>query len=172
MKKKKKIDFVMIILIIILLILLFFLAELKIFGKRYINFCGYTVFQVVTGSMEPAIRINDIVIVKLTDDVNQNDIITYKLENNFITHRVVKKTDEEIITKGDANNTEDNPITQDMIVGKVVYIISNVAVWIKVFKEPKVIVALLISIILIKLMFFNNMSNKKNNINNKNSEEE
>ena len=165
MKKKKKIDFVMIILVIVLLILLFFLAELKLFGKRYINFFGYTVFQVVTGSMDPIIKIDDIVIVKLTSDVKEDDIITYKSDDNFITHRIIKKNDDEIITKGDANNTEDAPILQDDVVGKVVYIISNVAIWIKVFKEPKVVVSLIISIIIIRLMFFKDIKNK-------NSEEE
>lgn len=165
MKKKKKIDFVMIILVIVLLILLFFLAELKLFGKRYINFFGYTVFQVVTGSMDPVIKIDDIVIVKLTNDVKEDDIITYKSDDNFITHRIIKKNDDEIITKGDANNTEDSPILQDDVVGKVVYIISNVAIWIKVFKEPKVVVSLIISIIIIRLMFFKDIKNK-------NSEEE
>ena len=165
MKKKKKIDFVMIILVIVLLILLFFLAELKLFGKRYINFFGYTVFQVVTGSMDPIIKIDDIVIVKLTSDVKEDDIITYKSDDNFITHRIIKKNDDEIITKGDANNTEDSPILQDDVVGKVVYIISNVAIWIKVFKEPKVVVSLIISIIIIRLMFFKDIKNK-------NSEEE
>ena len=165
MKKKKKIDFVMIILVIVLLILLFFLAELKLFGKRYINFFGYTVFQVVTGSMDPIIKIDDIVIVKLTNDVKEDDIITYKSNDNFITHRIIKKNDDEIITKGDANNTEDAPILQDDVVGKVVYIISNVAIWIKVFKEPKVVVSLVISIVIIRLMFFNDIKNK-------NSEEE
>ena len=165
MKKKKKIDFVMIILVIVLLILLFFLAELKLFGKRYINFLGYTVFQVVTGSMDPVIKIDDIVIVKLTSDVKEDDIITYKSDDNFITHRIIKKNDDEIITKGDANNTEDSPILQDDVVGKVVYVISNVAIWIKVFKEPKVVVSLIISIIIIRLMFFKDIKNK-------NSEEE
>jgi len=165
MKKKKKIDFVMIILVIVLLILLFFLAELKLFGKRYINFFGYTVFQVVTGSMDPVIKIDDIVIVKLTSDVKEDDIITYKSDDNFITHRIIKKNDDEIITKGDANNTEDSPILQDDVVGKVVYIISNVAIWIKVFKEPKVVVSLIISIIIIRLLFFKDIKNK-------NSEEE
>ena len=150
---------------IVLLILLFFLAELKLFGKRYINFFGYTVFQVVTGSMDPVIKIDDIVIVKLTNDVKEDDIITYKSDDNFITHRIIKKNDDEIITKGDANNTEDSPILQDDVVGKVVYIISNVAIWIKLFKEPKVVVSLIISIIIIRLMFFKDIKNK-------NSEEE
>ena len=166
MKKKKiKLDFIMLILILILFVLLYFLAQLKLFGKQYINFAGYTIFQVVTGSMEPVIKTSDIVIVKLTKDVNEDDIITYKSDNNFITHRVININDNEIITKGDANNTSDPPITEEVIVGKVIYIISNVAVWIKVFKDPKVALTLVISIIAIKIMFFKDIKNN-------NSEEE
>ena len=155
----------MLILLLILFLLLYFLAELKLFGKRYINFFGYTIFQVVTGSMEPTIKTSDIIIVKLTKEVSENDIITFKADNNFITHRIIKKDNEQIITKGDANNTEDLPITDDAVVGKVIYIFTNVAVWIKVFKDPKVVIVLIISIIIIKIMFF-----KDERI--KNSEEE
>jgi len=164
-KKKIKIDIMMLVLLLILFVLLYFLAELKLFGKRYINCAGYTVFQVVTGSMEPTIKTSDIIIVKLTKDVNENDIITFKADNNFITHRIIEKKNDQIITKGDANNTEDIPITEDVVVGKVVYIITNVAVWVKVFKDPKVIIAIIISILIIKVIFSKDVKNK-------NSEEE
>ena len=153
-KRKLKIDFIMLILLLILFLLLYFLAELKLFGKRYINFFGYTIFQVVTGSMEPTIKTSDIIIVKLTKEVSENDIITFKADNNFITHRIIKKDNEQIITKGDANNTEDLPITDDAVVGKVIYIFTNVAVWIKVFKDPKVVIVLIISIIISIILLF------------------
>ena len=159
-KKPKKIDFVMLFLTIILLILIYFSGQLKLFGKRYINFAGYTIFQVVTGSMEPVIKIDDIVIVKITKDVKEDDIITYKADDNFITHRIIKINNDSIITKGDANNTEDTPISEDAIVGKVVYIITNVAVWVKVFKEPKVIITLIISIIILRIFIFNDYKKK------------
>ena len=37
-----------------------------------------------------------------------------------ITHRIVSKTGNAVITQGDANNTQDSPITEGDIVGKVV----------------------------------------------------
>ena len=153
-EKLKNIDFVAIILIIILVILLFCYSQIKIFGKKYINFCGYTIFQVITGSMEDTIQIKDIVIVKLTQDVEVNDIITYKSGEDFVTHRVIKIEDNKITTKGDANNSEDNPITKDEVVGKVVFIISNVAVWMNVFRTPEVLLAIIFTIIMIKILFF------------------
>lgn len=154
MKKNKKIDFLTIILVVILIIVCYCYAQLKIFGREYINFCGYTIFQVITGSMAETINIKDIVIVKITDDVAENDIITYKSGENFITHRIIKIDNEKIITKGDANNSEDEPITKDVIVGKVVFIFSNIAVWINVLKTPQVIIAIVITILAIWLLFF------------------
>lgn len=157
---KKKLDtFFTIILIIILAILVFCYAQLKIFNKDYINFCGYTIFQVITGSMSNTINPQDIVIVKLTDDVKTHDIITFRVGDDFVTHRIIGNEEDKIITRGDANNSQDAPITKDQIVGKVVFIISNVAIWINVIKEPIVIAAIIISIIVIKLLFFK--ENKK-----------
>lgn len=156
----KKIDFLTIILLIVLTIVSYCYAQLKLFNKDYINFCGHTIFQVITGSMEDTIKIKDIVIVKLTKDIKENDIITYKSGEDFVTHRVIKKTNEEIITKGDANNSEDKPITLNDVVGKVVFIFSNVAIWINVLKTPQVIIAVLITIIAIWLLFGNSKDNK------------
>ncbi len=149
----KKIDFITIILVIIFIIASYCYAQLKIFNYDYINFCGYTIFQVITGSMEDTIKINDIVIVKLTDDVKENDIITYRYKEDFVTHRVIEINEDEIITKGDANTSKDDPITQKDIVGKVVFIIANVAIWFEVLKSPQVIIAILITIIAIWLLF-------------------
>lgn len=151
---KKKIDIIFtIILLIILTILIFCYAQLKVFHKDYINFCGYTIFQVITGSMSDTINPQDIVIVKLTQDVKTNDIITFRMGNDFVTHRMIGTEDDKIITRGDANNSQDAPIEKAAIVGKVVFIISNVAIWMQVIKEPAVIAAIIISIIVIKLIF-------------------
>ncbi len=149
----KKIDFITIILLIIFIIVAYCYAQLKVFNYDYINFCGYTIFQVITGSMEDTIKIKDIVIVKLTNEVEENDIITYKYKDDFVTHRVIEINEKEIITKGDANTSKDDPITQNDIVGKVVFIIANVAVWVDVLKTPQVLIAIVITIIAIWFLF-------------------
>ena len=71
--------------------------------------------------MEPYLKINDLIIIKNSDNYKLNDIITFKNNNEYVTHRIIYITDDEIITKGDANNTEDKPITKDKIVGKLIY---------------------------------------------------
>ena len=94
----------------------------------------------------------DIVIIKLGDEIREKDIITYKEENVFITHRIVEINEEAIITKGDNNNTEDEPINKNVVLGKVVFIINNVEIWKKVFTDIKVIIPICITVVLFVLL--------------------
>ena len=49
------------------------------------------------------------------------DVVTFRAADNaYVTHRIVSKTGNAVITQGDANNTQDSPITEGDIVGKVV----------------------------------------------------
>ena len=75
------------------------------------DFMGYKNFIILTGSMEPTLKPGDIVFVKETTNINEQDIISFKVENAIVTHRVVEIENENgknfYITKGDANNTND-----------------------------------------------------------------
>ena len=150
--KKKKIDYLMIILILVFVIVAYCYVQLAVQKKEYVNFFGHTFFRVVTGSMADTIRINDIVIVKITKDIKEDDIITYKSGKNFITHRVISIDQNTIITQGDANNTPDEPNKIDSVLGRVVFIIP-VEVSIKVFTSPEVVGAILVSIFGIWILF-------------------
>lgn len=108
--------------------------------KDYVNVFGYTYFVVSTGSMSGAIEVNDIIFVKITDDVKINDIISYKTDDGvIITHRLVQKIGDKYITQGDANNASDEAITKDAIIGKLAltvspsFILKALAVFIIVF---------------------------------------
>ena len=122
--------------------------------KDYANVFGYTYFVVATGSMSGTIEVNDVVIVKIGEEANINDIITYKTEEGeFITHRVVKKIGDQLITQGDVNNTEDEPISKDDIVGQVKMVISPSFVL-------KLIAVLLIIFILLAFLNFDKIFKK------------
>ena len=125
-------------------------VQLQILNKNYTNFFGYTIFEISTGSMKDTLNVYDVVLVKITEEVNQNDIITYQYGDEMITHRIVEINDNEIVTKGDANNTEDKRITKEDIVGKVVFICPKAGIWMRVFSEPKILVSLCITLILIE----------------------
>ena len=82
-----------------------------------------SIFQIQSGSMKPEIEIKEIIIICKSKEYKENDIITYKVNNSyFITHRIIAKTEEGYITKGDFNNTEDNKIVKkEQIQGKVIF---------------------------------------------------
>lgn len=143
------------IVVVITFIILgcYYIFQIKILKNDYANLFGYTFFEVATGSMSGTIEIGDVVITQITKEVNENDIIVYKEENNFITHRIIKKDGENIITKGDANNSEDSPINSEKVLGKVIKIIPGIGIWKKVILSPEVIILLLILIVLLEILF-------------------
>ena len=102
----------------------------KIMNKNKIpNFFGYKNFIVLTGSMEPTLNIGDIVFVKETTDIKEQDIISFKVNNAIVTHRVIeiKKENEKTfyITKGDANSGKDTELLRiENIEGKYCFKIS------------------------------------------------
>lgn len=156
MKKTKKINMLgcilnilIMVVVVITIIGLYYMAQVKILNKDYANIFGYTFFEVATGSMANTINIGDIVVVKVNEAFKENDIIVYKEENSFITHRVIKIDGQDLITRGDANNSEDKPIKSDQILGKVIYIIPKIGIWRKVLASPEILGMIIISIILL-----------------------
>lgn len=89
---------------------------------------GYSIYTVISGSMEPAIPVGSLVYVKYQEpeSIQKKDVIAFygaKDSSSIVTHRVVtnKKLSGEFITKGDANQTNDmNPVNYTNYMGKVV----------------------------------------------------
>lgn len=80
---------------------------------------------VQTGSMEPLINVNSMLIVQKIDfeDVKKDDIIMYESGEKMITHRVIEVTPDGLQTKGDANNLVDAYLVKPASVrGKVIQI--------------------------------------------------
>ena len=99
--------------------------------------------------MSPTIEKGDMILVKLDTDYNVGDIISFKDNGTIITHRIIEINDNNYVTKGDANNTADNPIKENQIIGKTVKIASRAFILAKVFTTPKVMLMCLITITLI-----------------------
>lgn len=113
---------------LIVLCILAFISTV-VLHKDYVNIGGYTFFVVASGSMSGTVDVNDMVIVKITDDFQVGDIVTYQADGYFVTHRIISINKDQIITKGDSNNTEDDPIGRDKIIGKVVAIFPFMAIF-------------------------------------------
>ena len=132
-------DMLLFIVSILIMIGIYYIVQIKVFQNDYSNLFGYTFFEVATGSMSNTIEIGDVVIVKITKEVNKNEIIVYKDGDNFVTHRLVEKDGDHLVAKGDANNSEDKPITEDQILGRVIYILPKLGIWRKIFLSPEII---------------------------------
>ena len=156
-------NILLIIITILIIIGIYYIFQIKIQNKNYANMFGYTFFEVATGSMSPTIEIGDVVIVKITKDVKENDIIVYNEGKSFVTHRLIKINQDKIIAKGDANNTEDKPITQENILGKVTKIIPNLGTWRKVILTPEVIGLIIILMTICSLLFIYNSKTEEKN---------
>ena len=101
-----------------------------IFIILIICLCGYfalrllgiaQIYKIETGSMEDNIHAGDYILIYKKKSYKVGEIVTFKKDDYFVTHRIIKKDGNKIITKGDANNTEDEEISNDVIVGKVIY---------------------------------------------------
>lgn len=129
----KKILDIFLILIIIILCTYLVLSKMN----------RVVIYNIKTGSMEDNIHVGDHILIIKQDNYKIGDIVTYKKDNGYITHRIIKIDKNEITTKGDANNIEDESIDKKKIVGKVVYSgkILNI-----IIKYKYIIVCLLLSI--------------------------
>ncbi len=103
--------------------------------------------------MAPTITTNDLIIVKITKNVDVDDVITYTDGDILVTHRVISKTSQGFVTKGDANNEKDKQIMSDQVVGKVIKIVPNMGVWFKVFTTPKIIFLIFFTLFMFSLAF-------------------
>lgn len=155
-------DFLLCIVIVAIFFALYGFSQLLIFQKDYASYFGFSIFEVVTGSMAPTININDAIIVKTTSNIKINDIITYKSGNDFITHRVMDIKGDKLITKGDYNNSEDKIINKSDVIGKVVKILPRLGVWKEILLSPTIIIVFLATSIVFSFAFSYKSKNTKN----------
>ena len=125
------------------------------------NFFGYSVFRVMTGSMEPTIRTDSLILVKRTSlsDLKEGDIITFYSRDPSLmgepnTHRIVRFEEKDgkrlIYTKGDANNVEDHyPAHEEDVIGRVIHTSYGMGRFVRLVSNPVVFIPL----ILIPLLF-------------------
>ena len=118
-KRENQIIFILIILISVTIISIkFCLKDSQPFGV--------TILRVSSNSLVPKFKKGDFIVIRKQEKYNVGDIITFEVieENSkyYITHRIVEKNENEFITKGDANNKNDNyKVYENAIKGKVIF---------------------------------------------------
>ncbi len=105
---------------------------IQVMCQGYVNIAGYSVFRVVTGSMEPTISPGALLVCQKTpiEQIQIGDIICFRSQEadmlgKTITHRVIQVFEQGaqlcLETKGDANPVADVlPVVQSNLIGKVV----------------------------------------------------
>ena len=97
---------------------------------------GYGMSVVLSGSMEDRLSVDDLVIIKATDDYKVNDIVLYQDGDSLVIHRIIEIDGDTVTTKGDANNVADEPINKSQIKGVLVYDIAGLGAMVNILKQP------------------------------------
>lgn len=91
----------------------------------------YPMAAITSGSMWPVLKEGDLVFIQGVDrgDLKVGDVIVYRNKDNsgFTIHRIVELEPDELVTKGDANFTNDAPVKYESVVGRTYRIFGKYA---------------------------------------------
>lgn len=167
-KNRKKVlsSVIYLVLILFLIINIILVLQSTFNSQKVPNLFGYKTFSIITGSMEPTLKVNDLIITKncKEKDINKGDIITYKRGSSIITHRVDNIQNENgtiyYLTKGDGNYIYDEyKVKYKDIEGKYVKRIPKIGKVVSVLKNRKIII--IVILIFLGLNYFSNKKNKE-----------
>lgn len=85
----------------------------------------YPMATITSGSMWPALRVDDLILMQGVSgkDVKIGEIIVYQnASQGFTIHRLIRKEEGQLVTRGDANEAEDQPIAEADVIGRILTI--------------------------------------------------
>lgn len=152
--------FLYLILIPMLIYNIFMISQTIIKPQNTPSILGYKSFTIISGSMQPAINLGDMIVLKSVDEneIKNGDIISFKKGDSIITHRVIEidfdeNGEKQFITKGDYNNSKDIGIVKyPEIEGKIIKTIPYVGK-LALAMQDKTSVVVVISIFIVYLLF-------------------
>jgi len=118
---------------LVLAVALCLICSIQALTKGYVEIFGFSLFRVVTGSMEPTIPTGSILLSREADisEIQVDDIVCFRtnaseIKGAVVTHRVVEIVEEagqiKLITRGDANIASDAYyVTTDNLLGRVTW---------------------------------------------------
>ena len=139
--------------------LVLFIIVLNMLSVYDLSLFGFRTFRIMSGSMNPNVLEDSFILTKEYDDYKVGEVVTYKKNGEHITHRIIKIDGDQITTRGDSNNTQDENISKDMIIGKVIFSFAWYGFVIFLFEQP--ITWILIFVVLITLFYLNHIFEKK-----------
>lgn len=93
----------------------------RLFGDSLPMPFGYGAAVVLSGSMEPKLFRGDLIFVKEYETYKEREIVVYQDGKKLTVHRIISVDGKTVVTKGDANDTEDAPVDVSAIKGKVLF---------------------------------------------------
>lgn len=132
------------------LVLIFVLLGISFIGVLVLLAQGYRILVVQSGSMQPAIPVGSIILVKPQSQISgsaaapkfsSGEIITFNAGNALVSHRVVTVNEQDgefyYRTKGDANQTEDSTaVAQSKVLGMTTLTVPVVGRFVNFVKNP------------------------------------
>lgn len=123
---------------------------------------GLSIYEVITDSMTPEYPVGSFIYVEKIqpEKVKVDDVITFSIgtdTSQVMTHRVVAIDSENqtFTTKGDANKDVDvSPVAFQRVLGKPVYSIKHMGVWVQVFESTEGRVLLGVLLVLVFALWF------------------
>ena len=107
---------------------------------------GVGMSVVLSGSMEPTLSVNDLVIVKAQEDYAVGDVVVYRDSGGLLViHRIIERSGETVIAQGDANNASDDPFEASQIKGKMVASVPGVGAAVQIIGSPAGVAAILLA---------------------------
>jgi len=147
MKLLKKILLTLIIIFLVPLVTfnVYNFVSIKLLHKDLALIDGYAVLEVISGSMEPTIKIGDLIVINTNEEnYGIGDIITFRdINGSFVTHRIISIEDNVMVTQGDANDSVDEEMSVSSIVGKYTMRIPGAGKLITSLKNPLVMTLIL-----------------------------
>ena len=156
---KKNIRRIISALAIVMAILTIYLMASNIVAmkkEKPVRIFGYSFSYVPTNSMEPVIKVDDMVLFKKVkyDDLKTGDIIVYRsnldeTKGVYIIHRIKEVTDDGFVMLGDNNNNivDKELVTSNMLIGKYIKVINFFNVG-KLVSNKNLVFTLLIIVII------------------------
>ena len=132
------------------------------------NSLPYHSYLVQSGSMEPSIRVGDVIVVQTQDTYSVNDVITFTdSTTRRVTHRLaqiqITPTGKIFTTKGDANRAGDREtINANQVIGSVILVIPKIGFFVNFLKSvPGFLLFIVLPAILIILSELKNIARQK-----------
>lgn len=143
-----------VLLLVLVAVLNICVMVIGLFGiNTQMNLLPGALLKIESGSMEPTIKAGDLIVVWETpyEELKVGDIVTFQQGTGLVTHEIVRVDGSRYVTKGIANNQEDNSIGPGEYCAKMLFVIPGGGIITDTLNSPA---GLLLSVALILFLFY------------------